>query len=217
MQDADGGRVGLVGGEGGGGGVQLGDVADEAGELGAVGGEALDDAAGVADDLRGVGEQAGVAGLGDGLGVERPPGDEGEGDEARGRGAQPEQCAPPGAEQDEGREEARGEADEDGAQEELGEAVPELAADLVGEPVEFGLVLDQLLGLVGAQVGEARLQGDGPPVGVEPEGAERGQLQDRPAVQGRVQGELDVRGADGAATSLTVSSSPTTSPSTSPT
>lgn len=51
VQDADGGRVGLVGGERGGGGVQLGDVPDEAGELGAVGGEALHDAAGVADDL----------------------------------------------------------------------------------------------------------------------------------------------------------------------
>src|SRR5690606_6377639 len=112
VQDPDGRRVGFVGRQGRGGRVQLGDVADEAGELGAVLGEALDEAAGVADDLRGVGEQSGVAGFGDRVGVEGRPGQEGDGDEAEGGGGHAEQRAAPGPEEREAGEEGGGEGDE---------------------------------------------------------------------------------------------------------
>ncbi|CAM5639397.1 hypothetical protein SAURM35S_09791 [Streptomyces aurantiogriseus] len=89
VQDTDGGGVGLVGGEGGGDVVELGHVGDQAGQFLLVDVELGDDAAGVADQGGGRGEQARETGFEDGLGV---PGGVG-----GGAGRAPPRCWSPSA------------------------------------------------------------------------------------------------------------------------
>src|SRR5690606_15534403 len=152
VQDPDGGRVGLVGGERGRGVVELGHVGDQAGQLLLVHVELGDDAARVTDEGGRGGEQAGEPRLQDRVGV---PGGErgaaGRGQQSEGEPAGGEGAAGPAVDdQAEGR--GAGDDGDAGADGEVGGAVGDVPGDLLLEAGKALGVVDEGLGTLGVEL-----------------------------------------------------------------
>ena len=179
--------------------VERGDALDDVGEAAAVGLEPVDETVRLAGHVRRAAEQAGEAGLGERVGVERGDRREPGGDEDGGEPAGDLRGAPPHPAVDEQGEPAR--ADQGAPGRPPGRPDRRRPERLRGRHLqadEAARVGEQLPGGVDVDLGDPGLDRDRPLVGVEPDPADRGQEEPHPGVQARDDADVDQQRADAA-------------------